>query len=90
VASNCDKPIAGSVRNFKLRHYPAAFAFEKAPSGLAPRLQPSDPNAHYNLARALDQAGRTTEAIEQYQQALALNPGFAAASNALAKMGAAK
>jgi tetratricopeptide (TPR) repeat protein len=56
----------------------------------AVRLQPLDPSVHYNLGKALVQAGMTSEAIEQYQQALALKPDFAAASNALAEIRAAK
>ncbi len=39
--------------------------------------------AHYNLGFALDQKGRVAEAITQYQEALKIQPSYAAAHNNL-------
>ena len=38
------------------------------------------------LGAALEQAGKPTEAIQHYQQALRINPDFTAARNALAQL----
>ena len=36
-----------------------------------------DAEAHYNLGVMLEQKGQPTEAVQQYEQALAIDPGFA-------------
>ena len=40
------------------------------------RINPNYDEAHYNLAVALSQQGRTQEAIAHYEQALRINPGL--------------
>jgi tetratricopeptide (TPR) repeat protein len=40
------------------------------------RLQPDFPEAHYNLAHALDSLHRTAEAVAEYRQAIRLRPGY--------------
>jgi Flp pilus assembly protein TadD len=50
------------------------------------RIDPHSVEAHLNLGVALEQAGRASEAIEQYEQVLRLNPDLTAASNALARL----
>ena len=58
------------------------------------RLDPHDPEVHYNFANLLAQAGQLPEAMEQYQQALKINPDFAEAhyslGNALVQSGRLK
>ncbi|MGO9245406.1 MAG: tetratricopeptide repeat protein, partial [Verrucomicrobiia bacterium] len=50
------------------------------------RIQPDFAEAQYNLGLALEELGRTAEAIEHYQQALKLRPDFNPARNALAQL----
>jgi tetratricopeptide (TPR) repeat protein len=57
-----------------LAQYPAAEATLRRAIALA-----DDAVGEYNLGYVLDQVGRTDEAERQYQRALALNPGLAAA-----------
>jgi tetratricopeptide (TPR) repeat protein len=47
---------------------------------------PNSVEIHYNLGVALERVGRVPEAIQQYQLALKLQPGLAAASNALTRL----
>jgi Flp pilus assembly protein TadD len=42
----------------------------------AVRLAPDNAQAHFQLARALEQAGNANEAREQYDQARRLAPGL--------------
>jgi tetratricopeptide (TPR) repeat protein len=55
----------------------------------AAALSPGNPVAHANLASVLAASGRREEAIEHYQAALRINPGFAPALRGLARLGAA-
>lgn len=43
------------------------------------RLQPQSPAGHYNRGVALQELGRAAEAIEAFEHAIGLNPGYAAA-----------
>jgi protein O-mannosyl-transferase len=45
------------------------------------RIKPAE--AHYNLGNALLRKGRTSEAIDQFTEALRINPGYAEAHNNL-------
>jgi tetratricopeptide (TPR) repeat protein len=47
------------------------------------RINPNDPMAHYYFAIDLVQAGRLTEAINQYGQVLRLDPGYPGAREGL-------
>jgi len=51
------------------------------------RLKPDYAEAHANLGNALMQEGNLTEAAEQFQQALSLNPNLAAVRDSLARLG---
>ena len=45
----------------------------------AARLQPDDKNAHFAAGTALRAIGQWQEAVQSYQRAVAIEPGFAAA-----------
>ena len=55
-----------------------------AQSPKGPPMPPGDPVSHYQLGHAYQAEGRLAEAMEQYRQALALQPGFLPALNDLA------
>ena len=48
------------------------------------REHPQSPAAHFGVGRAYRAAGREREAMAQFRQALAIDPGFARASDAIA------
>ena len=50
------------------------------------RIKPDYAEAHYNLGIALEQAGRTREAIQHYEQALTFRPDYALAKTRLVQL----
>jgi protein O-mannosyl-transferase len=58
-----------------LSHYEAAL-----------RLRPDDARAHYNVGYALLASGRRSEARQQFERALQLQPDFAAARDMLRRL----
>ncbi len=53
-------------------------------SKMAAQLLPDDPQAHYNLGKAMKNAGRFEEAATSYRRAISLRPDFADAHSNLA------
>jgi len=53
-------------------------------------LKPEDALLHVRLAQCLEQTGKPTEAENQFQQALQIDPGNAAAQAGLAALRAGK
>jgi Flp pilus assembly protein TadD len=49
-------------------------------------LNSNIPEAHYNLAVALERVGKFDEAISQYEQALRIKPDFVEAQENLARL----
>jgi len=49
----------------------------------ATRLHPTQPDLHYNLAKAFRDAGQLADAVSAYRQAIALRPNFPSALNNL-------
>ena len=71
----------------------ALFQAGKVPEAIehyeqAIRIKPDYVDAHFDLGLALEKLGRTPEAIGQYDEVLQLRPSFAAAKNALTRLGA--
>ena len=50
------------------------------------QLDPGQAETHYDLGVTLARAGRMPEAIEQWKQALQLNPDYTDAQNALKQL----
>jgi tetratricopeptide (TPR) repeat protein len=47
------------------------------------KLDPSYPEAHYNLGVVLDESGQRSEAIEHWRAAVRFRPGYAEAEQRL-------
>jgi tetratricopeptide (TPR) repeat protein len=92
-AIGCEALVAREPDHVNLRNDAALLYLELGQAELAlkhfaavARLQPQSPAAHYNVATALEAAGRRDAAVAAYEQALALDPEYSPAHNNLGNL----